>query len=168
MASQAKLMPPEELVACFENPEDPRSQINLEHPLVSVVAISIMAVLAGVDGPTSIHRWAKSLEGQLPSLLDLPNGIPSRDVIRRVLCALRPESFQVRFAEWISRMLADKDDDAQRHLAVDGETVRGSGDSNSGVGPLHSISVCASEKGLKLVQVATDLRSNEITATPGL
>jgi hypothetical protein len=63
---------------------DPRSEINSKHPLASVVAISMMAVLAGADGPTSVQRWAKSLEEKLPSLRDLPNGIPSRHVIRRV------------------------------------------------------------------------------------
>ena len=42
MASQAKLATLEELVACFNDLEDPRSQINRKHPLVSVVAISIM------------------------------------------------------------------------------------------------------------------------------
>ena len=146
MASQGKLATLEELVACFNDLEDPRSQINRKHPLVSVVAISIMAVLAGADGPTSIHRWAKSLAEQLPSLLDLPNGIPSRDVIRRVLCALKPEAFQKCFAEWISRLLGGKDDDAQRHVAVDGKTLRGSGDSNSKMGPLHLVSASASEK----------------------
>ncbi len=168
MASQAKLATLEELVACFKDLEDPRSEINRKHPLVSVVAISMMAVLAGADGPTSIHRWAKSLEEQLPSLLDLPNGIPSRDVIRRVLCALRPEAFQECFTEWISRLLGCKDDDAQRHVAVDGKTLRGSGDSNKGMGPLHLVSAWASEKGLTLAQVATDQKSNEITAIPEL
>lgn len=74
MASQVQAATPEELMACFEDLEDPRSEINRKHSLVSVVAISMMAVLAGSDGPTSIHRWAKSLEEQLPSLLDLPNG----------------------------------------------------------------------------------------------
>lgn len=39
-------------VAChFESLEDPRSEINLRHPLVSVVVIALMAVLAGADGP---------------------------------------------------------------------------------------------------------------------
>ena len=89
MASQAKLATLEEPGACFEDVDDPRSEINRKHPLVSVVAISMMVVLAGADGPTSIHRWAKSLEEQLPSLLDLPNGIPSRDVIRRVRSVFR-------------------------------------------------------------------------------
>ena len=167
MASQAQLATLEELVACFEDLEDPRSEINRKHPLVSVVAISMMAVLAGADGPTLIHRWARSLEEQLPSLLDLPNGIPSRDVIRRVLCALKPEAFQECFSEWIGRLIGSSND-AQRHVAVDGKTLRGSGDSNKGIGPLHLVSAWASERGLTLAQVPTDQKSNEITAIPEL
>jgi predicted transposase YbfD/YdcC len=167
MASQAQLATLEELVACFEDLEDPRSEINRKHPLVSVVAISMMAVLAGADGPTSIHRWARSLEEQLTSLLDLPNGIPSRDVIRRVLCALKPEAFQECFSEWIGRLIGSSND-AQRHVAVDGKTLRGSGDSNKGIGPLHLVSAWASERGLTLAQVPTDQKSNEITAIPEL
>ena len=149
MASRAQLATPEELVTCFEDLEDPRSEVNRKHPLVSVVSISIMAVLAGADGPTSIHRWAMNLEEQLPQVLDLPNGIPSRDVIRRVLCALRPEVFQQCFSEWIHRLI-------------------GSGDTSKGIGPLHLVSAWASEKGLTLAQVPTDQKSNEITAIPEL
>jgi hypothetical protein len=168
MASQVKLVTLEELMACFEGLEDARSEINRKHPLVSVVAVSKMAVLAGADGPTLIHRWARSLDEQLPSLLELPNGIPSRDVIRRVLCALKPKAFQERFTEWISRLLGCSDDDAQRHVAVNGKTHRGSGASNKGIGPLHLVSAWASEKGLTLAQVATDQKSNKITAIPEL
>ena len=98
MVRQAVLATLEELVACFDELEDPRSEINRKHPLASVVAISLMAVLAGADGPTSPHRWEKSLEENLPSVLDLPNGIPSRDVIRRVSGALKSEAFQSRIS----------------------------------------------------------------------
>ena len=61
MVSQAVLATLEELVECCDELEDPRSEINRKHPLASVVAISLMAVLAGADGPTSIHCWAESL-----------------------------------------------------------------------------------------------------------
>jgi len=168
VVSQAVLANLEELVACFDELEDPRSEINRKHPLASVVAVSLMAVLAGADGPTSIHRWAKSLEENLPSVLDLPNGIPSRDVIRRVLCALKPEAFQECFTDWISRLIGGTDDGSQRHVAIDGKTLRGSSDSNRGIGPLHLVSAWASEKGLTLAQVPTDQKSNEITAIPQL
>ena len=45
MASKAQLATLEELVACFEDLEDPRSEVNRKHPLVSVVSISIMLSL---------------------------------------------------------------------------------------------------------------------------
>lgn len=51
---------------------------------------------------------------------------------------------------------------------VDGKTLRGSGDSNKGIGPLHLVSAWASEKGLTLAQVPTDQKSNEITEIPEL
>ena len=47
-----------DVVRHFERLEDPRSSVNRRHPLVSVVVISLMAVLAGASGPTAIARWA--------------------------------------------------------------------------------------------------------------
>lgn len=44
----------DEVIAHFDKLEDPRSTINLRHPLVSVIVIAIMAVMAGASGPTSI------------------------------------------------------------------------------------------------------------------
>ena len=115
-----------------------------------------MAVLAGADGPTSVQRWAKSLEEKLPSLRDLPNGIPSRHVIRRVLGALKPEAFQECFTDWISRLTGGTDDGSQRHVAIDGKTLRGSSDANQRIGLLHLAVALASEKGLTLAQVPAD------------
>jgi predicted transposase YbfD/YdcC len=83
------------------------------------------------------------------------------------LCALKPEAFQECFSEWIGRLIGSSND-AQRHVAVDGKTLRGSGDSNKGIGPLHLVSAWASERGLTLAQVPTDQKSNEITAIPEL
>jgi DDE_Tnp_1-associated len=48
----------DEVVRHFEDLEDPRSTVNLQHPLVSVVVIALMAVLAGATGPTAIATWA--------------------------------------------------------------------------------------------------------------
>jgi DDE_Tnp_1-associated len=48
----------DEVVAHFQELEDPRSTVNQRHPLVSVVVIALLAVLAGAGGPTAIARWA--------------------------------------------------------------------------------------------------------------
>ena len=62
----------DEVVAHFHLLEDPRSPINRQHPLVSVVVIALMAVLAGAGGPTAIARWARTKKQWLQSVLALP------------------------------------------------------------------------------------------------
>jgi len=78
-----------EVVGHFEELKDPRSTINRLHPLPGVLTISLMAVLAGAGGPTGIYKWSVMKKELLLQTLDLPNGLPSKDVIRCVLCALK-------------------------------------------------------------------------------
>lgn len=161
----------DEVVVHFSELEDPRSQINQRHPLVSVVVIALMAVLAGASGPTAIAKWALMKEELLKKLLPLPHGVPRKDVYRRVLFALKPEVFQACFVNWL-QSLRDAASVAtgvdQPVLAIDGKTLRRSHDRSKGLGALHSVSIWASEFGLSLGQVATDEKSNEITAIPQL
>lgn len=161
----------DEVVVHFSELEDPRSQINRRHPLVSVVVIALMAVLAGANGSTAIGEWARIKEELLKTLLPLPNGVPRKDVFRRVLSALQPNAFQACFVNWLQSLrdaAAVATGVDQPVLAIDGKTLRRSHDKNKGLGALHSVSIWASEFGLSLGQVATDEKSNEITAIPEL
>ena len=97
----------DEVVRHFQELEDPRSTINRKHPLVSVVVIALMAVLAGANGPTAIAKWAALKEEFLVAGLDLPDGVPRKDVFRRVLMALRPAAFQACFADWLESLRAE-------------------------------------------------------------
>ena len=90
----------------FEGLEDPRSTVNQLHPLVSVVVVALMAVLAGANGPTAIARWALLKQDLLLRLLPLPNGIPRKDVYRRVLASLQPAALQAGFANWLQSLRA--------------------------------------------------------------
>lgn len=153
----------------FGSLEDPRSSINLRHPFISVVVISVMAVLAGADGPTAISRWAMMKKDFLLKHLYLPNGIPQKDVYRRLLCALKPLAFQACFANWLQSLriaVSESRGITQPILAIDGKTLRRSHDRSKGLGALHSVSVWATEIGLALAQVACEEKSNEITAIP--
>jgi predicted transposase YbfD/YdcC len=161
----------DEVVGYFDELEDPRSTVNLQHPLVSVVVIALMAVLAGAGGPTAIARWAALKEEFLLKVLNLPNGIPRKDVFRRVLASLKPGAFQACFANWLQSLRAQAAAASgveQPVLAVDGKTARRSHDRRKGLSALHSVSVWASEFGLSLGQVACAEKSNEITAIPEL
>lgn len=161
----------EEVFCHFEELEDPRSEINRKHPLVSVVVIAIMGILAGASGPTGIATWAKLNAEFVESLLPLPHGVPGKDVFRRVLCALKPDAFQKCFANWIEalRAAAESATGVERPTySVDGKTLRRSHDAKKGLGALHSVSIWASEYGITLGEVATDQKSNEITAIPAV
>jgi predicted transposase YbfD/YdcC len=161
----------DEIVGYFDELEDPRSTVNLQHSLVSVVVIAMMAVLAGAGGPTAIARWAALKEEFLVKVLKLPNGIPRKDVFRRVLALLKPGAFQACFVNWLQSLRAQAAEATgldQPVLAVDGKTARRSHDRSKGLGALHSVSVWASDFGLSLGQVACAEKSNEITAIPEL
>ena len=161
----------DEILGYFDELEDPRSTVNQEHPLVSVVVIAMMAALAGAGGPTAIARWAKIKQEFLVQVLPLPNRVPRKDVFRRVLMLLKPEAFQACFVRWLASLRAHAAAATgieQPVLAIDGKTLRRSHDRRKDLGALHSVSVWASEFGLSLGQVACAEKSNEITAIPEL
>jgi predicted transposase YbfD/YdcC len=156
------------IVEHFESLPDPRHTRNRRHLLVDVIVLAVCGVIVGCQGPTSIERWAKAKKNWLTTLLELPNGIPSRDCIRRVLSALKPEAFQKCFQNWIAACLLGDGDGSHRTIAIDGKTMRRSHDKAAGLGPLHIVSAWASEQGIALGQLATAEKSNEITAIPQL
>jgi len=155
------------IVEHFESLPDPRHTRNRLHLLGDVLVLSVCGVIVGCSGPTAIARWAKAKGDWLKGVLALPNGIPSRDCIRRVLSALKPEAFQTCFQSWIASLVS-VGEDIRPTIAIDGKTLRRSHDQSNGLGPLHLVSAWASEHGLALGQVATEEKSNEITAIPEL
>ena len=161
----------DEVVLHFQELEDPRSTVNRRHPLESVLVIAVLAVMAGANGPTAIAKWAVYKEEFLLNVLNLPNGIPCKDVFRRVLMALRPDAFQACFMNWLEALRAQAAAASgvkQPIFPVDGKTLRRSHDRKNGLGALHSVSLWASDFGLSLGQVACAEKSNEITAIPVL
>jgi predicted transposase YbfD/YdcC len=155
------------VVRHFEALPDPRHHRNRRHLLVDIIVIAVCGVIVGCDGPTAIRQWAKAKEEWLKQFLELPGGLPSRDCIRRVLTALKPEAFQECFASWIASLVSDGAA-GQPIVAIDGKSLRRSHDSKNGLGPLHLVSAWATEHGLSLGQAATEEKSNEITVIPAL
>lgn len=156
----------ESIGSYFESLSDPRHTRNRKHVLVDIVVIAVCGMVCGCDGPTAIHRWAVNRLDWLDQFLTLPNGIPSRDCIRRLLMALKPEAFQKCFQDWIAQSIQTDGIGPDRLIAIDGKTCRRSHDASHDLGPLHIVSAWASEEGVALGQVATEAKSNEITAIP--
>ncbi len=152
----------------FQALPDPRSSVNRRHFIVDVIVIAVCGVVAGADGPVALELWAKAHHPWLKKYLRLPAGIPSHDTIGRVLEALHPQAFQECFAGWLQSLVDAGDVDAEKHIAIDGKTLRRSHDRRRGWGPLHVVSAWATKQGITLGQLATAEKSNEITAIPQL
>ena len=165
----------ESILDYFRPLEDPRTTINRKHFLGDLIVISICSVIAGADGPKAIGVWAASNESWLLRHLELPNGIPSHDTIGRLLTMLKPEAFQTCFRKWIDALTepalqgsADTVPNPQKVIAIDGKALRRSHDRKNKLGALFLVSAWSVENGVSLGQLATEEKSNEITAIPEL
>jgi predicted transposase YbfD/YdcC len=160
----------ESLKITCQQVDDPRTPINIFHPVVNIVAISIAGIIAGAEGPKSIARWAKDKKDWLETWLDLPEGkTPSRDCIRTFFARVDPTAFQACFFDWLDSLGqgTQKPNDL-KIVAIDGKTLRHSFDTAKGLRSLHLVSAWVAEHHISLGQVATEEKSNEITAIPEL
>ena len=154
---------------------DPRREHRRIHQLDEIVFMALGAVLCGADSWQEIADYAESKFDWLKTFLTLPGGVPSHDTFRRVFCLLDPLVFQKCFFAWMTALMTRHgltpiplDRPQLRPVAIDGKTQRGSARRSVGRSPLHMVSAWAVENHLTLGQVATDAKSNEITAIPAL
>lgn len=146
----------------FETLTDPRIERTRRHELFDLVVVALCATLAGSDGWADIERFGKERLAWLRTFLSLANGIPSHDTFGRVFSRLDPAQLVACIQQWLD----DVGRELGNHIAIDGKTLRGSFDKAAGKNPLHLVSAWACEARLTLGQVATEAKSNEITAIP--
>src|SRR5208283_1434959 len=154
----------EGLAACFEDLEDPRTGNAGLHDLVEIMVIALCTVLCGGQYASDMELFAREKEAYLRQFLKLEKGLPSHDTFSRVLRLLDPEQFSACFQRFTSKFSQA----CQGVVAIDGKVLRRSFDKASGKSPLHMVSAWGCEQRLVLAQIATDAKSNEITAVPQL
>ena len=152
----------------FQGLEAPRSTVNRKHRPGDLIVISVCGVLAGADGPSAIGVWAESHHEWLAKCLELPNGISPHDTIGWLLAALTPEAFQSCFRQWSNSLQSSDSESDRRMIAIDGKAQRRSHNRRDGLGPLFLVSALAVQNGISPGQLATEEKSNEITAIPQL
>lgn len=150
---------------CFATVPDPRREHRRLHNLWEIIAITILAVVAGADSWVEVAKYGTSKRKFLRTFLELANGIPSHDTFGRVFALVNPAAFQAGFVQWVQ---AIAETTLGRVVAIDGKTARHSYDKGAGKGPLHLVSAWVSENRLLLGQQACAEKSNEITAIPEL
>ena len=151
-------------IACFEGLEDPRSGNAALHDFHELLIIALCAVLSGGKGAVDMALYAETKEVFLRSFLVLQNGLPSHDTFSRLFRRLDPDQFRVTFARFMTKF----SETCQGVIAVDGKVLRRSFDRASSKSALHMVSAWGCEQRMVLAQIATDAKSNEITAVPKL
>ena len=146
----------------FENLTDPRVERTRRHELFDLVVVALCATIAGSDSWLDVERFGIERLAWLRTFLPLANGIPSHDTFGRVFSMLDPAQLVACIRQWLD----DIGQEIGKHIAIDGKTLRGSLDKAAGRNPLHLVSAWSCETRLTLGQVATDAKSNEITAIP--
>jgi predicted transposase YbfD/YdcC len=146
----------------FEELTDPRIERTRHHNLFEVLVVALCGTISGADSWTDVERFGEDRLDWLRTFLRLENGIPSHDTFGRVFAMLDPAQLVACIQQWLD----DMGRDIGTHIAIDGKTLRGSADKAAGKNPLHLVSAWACEARLTLGQVATDAKSNEITAIP--
>lgn len=151
----------------FSDLEDPRMQNhrNFRHNFHDLLIIVILATICGADGWVEIEEFALSKQEWFGTFLELPHGIPSHDTFGRVFSLIDPNQFEACFLKWIQSLTIDL---KKEIIAVDGKSVRGSGNRRKNDPMLHLVSAWAARNRLMLAQIKTEDHSNEITAIPQL
>lgn len=161
--------PASRIAACFVDLVDPRVARCRRHALLDIVTIAVCAVLAGADTFVDIAAWGRAKQDWLAEWLELPHGIPSHDTFGRVFARLDPVQFQVGFFTLVRQVAATAPAEAPTPvIALDGKTVRRSGDRQTAQPPVHVISAWATAQRLVLAQRVVDTKANEISTLPDL
>jgi hypothetical protein len=121
----------------LELTEDRRQQGEIKYRLSEVVMIVLFGLLANAEYWEEIEEIGRHYEETLKEYLPLENGIPSHDTIQRVMSLLDPSITGSLLLVWKELVSKEEDDKLRKLLAIDGKTMRGSG--NSKQKPAHIV-----------------------------
>jgi predicted transposase YbfD/YdcC len=154
----------EQFSSCWEGLEDPRCGNASLYDFYELLMIALCSVLCGGQGAVDMALFAEAKEPFLRGFLKLENGVPSHDTFSRLFRNLDPDQFRASFQQFMAQFSAQ----CQGVIAIDGKVLRRSFDRASGKSALHMVSAWGCQQRLVLAQIATDAKSNEITAVPKL
>jgi hypothetical protein len=145
------------LMELLEGLHDPRRAQGKRHPLPALLALAVVALLAGMTSYEAIVQYGKERGWEFLRHLGFTTrrGL-CKATYSRVFRRIDVADFEARVGRWIRGRLGR--DDAP-HLALDGKTARGSRD---GTAPgVHLLSAYAPDVKAVLAQLRVDSKTNE-------
>lgn len=137
---------------------DPRKLRNQLYPLSDIISTAILAVLCGYEDWEDVSMWT---EGQLPWLQSFGiclEGAPSHDTYNRFFRFLDPNVMETCFLQWTQSLVGK----VRGVIAIDGKTLRGSGEIGSDLDAIHIVSAFAASNEVILGQLKTAGKGREL------
>jgi len=132
---------------------DPRKRRGIRHQLVSILSLSVAAVICGARSYIAIAEWTSSLSKETLLRFGCTRRAPSEPTIRRMLQRIDVEVFDCAIGSWLVSMLP-----SPGAIALDGKTLRGSGDTK-----VHLLAAVVHKEGVVIGQTNVATKTNEIT-----
>ena len=130
---------------------------------------AILAIVAGANSYRTIHSFIDVYLARLRDAFGVTwQKAPAYTTIRGILRQLDPASVEAAFRCHAAALNDATDGEGQRHVAIDGKTLRRSFDNFLDRRAAHILSAFASDTALVLAHLDCDEKSNEIPAVQTL
>ena len=152
------------LIEILKTLTDPRCKRGVRHRNLSIIAISICAVICGCRGYSAIAQWAKQCSQKMLERLwcrkkDDHYIPPSEPTIRRQLQRIDAEEVDRAISDWAGQLSTGN------AIGIDGKTLRGARRDDGT--KVHLLSAFIHQQGITIAQKEVPANSNEIpTAIP--
>jgi DDE family transposase len=149
--------------------EDPRRAEGKLYRLPHVVLFAILAIVAGANSYRTIHSFIDVHLARLRDAFGVKwRKAPAYTTIRGILQQLDPASVEAAFRRHAAVLNDTTNGEGQRHVAIDGKTLRRSFDNFLDRRAAHILSAFASDTALVLAHLDCNQKSNEIPAVQTL
>jgi hypothetical protein len=148
-----------DLIEILKALTDPRCKRGVRHRNLSIIAISICAVICGCRGYSAIAQWAKHCSQKMLERLwcrkkDHLYIPPSEPTIRRQLQRIDAEHVDRAISDWVGRLSSGN------AIGIDGKTLRGARREDGT--KVHLLSAFIHQQGITIAQKEVPAKSNEI------
>jgi len=145
------------LMEVLKEIEDPRAAKGKRHPLHALLALSVVAMLAGQTSYEATVQYGKERGWPFLELLGFTRrrGL-CKATYSRVFRRIDVAAFEAAVARWVRARLGPGD---ARHLALDGKALRGSREGQ--VPAAHLVAAYAPDVQAVVAQLRVDAKTNE-------
>jgi len=138
--------------------EDERCQVDVTHPLIAILKLTMLAVLSGIDELDKIVDYGKNKREFLEKEFEIKE-IPSKSTLTRVFAMINPQWLGLCIVGILKSMIKSEPE----QIMLDGKAIR-STDAIQSIEKMMNIVTAYTDTSISLGQIVVDGKSNEIPA----